>query len=138
MNKITSIIIIGALVIGIGIVILGRSNVSVDNNTQVQKGDVEQVENVQIKDGIQYITLNVRGGYSPRVSTIKAGIPTKLIMKTNGTYDCSASLVIKSLNYQKILSSTGEEIIDIGTHTTGTSLRGVCGMGMYNFLINFS
>ena len=48
------------------------------------------------------------------------------------------ALVIKSLNYQKILSQTGEEIIDIGTPVAGTPLRGVCGMGMYNFLINFS
>jgi plastocyanin domain-containing protein len=131
MNKITSIIIIGALVIGIGIVVLGGHTKGVSKNAT-------GVQNSEIRDGIQYVTIEVKAGYSPKVSTAKAGIPTKLIVKTNGTYDCSASLVIKSLNYQKILSQTGEEIIDIGTPVAGTPLRGVCGMGMYNFLVNFS
>lgn len=131
MNKTVSIIIISALLVGIGIVILGGT----------LKGGSESTagaQNNEIKDGIQYITINAKAGYSPKVSIARAGIPTKLIIKTNGTYDCSASLVIKSLNYQKILPQTGEEIIDIGTPVVGAPLRGVCGMGMYNFLINFS
>ena len=72
------------------------------------------------------------------MSTAKAGIPTKLIVKTNGTYDCSASLAIRSIGYQKILTQTGEETIDIGTPKAGEPLQGVCGMGMYSFSINFS
>ncbi len=95
------------------------------------------VENTQMKDGVQYITINAGGGYSPRLSTAKAGVPTKLIMKTNGIYDCSASLVINSLGYRKILPQTGETEIDIGTPQAGVPLRGVCGMGMYSFSVNF-
>lgn len=94
-------------------------------------------ENTQIKDGVQYVTINAGGGYSPRVSTAKAGIPTKLIVKTNGAYDCSSSLAIRSLGFQKILPQTGETEIDIGTPKAGVPLQGVCGMGMYSFLINF-
>lgn len=130
MNKTVSIIIISALILGIGIIVFGGSS------KDGPKSDTG-VQNSEIKDGIQYITIDAKAGYSPKVSMAKAGIPTKLIVKTNGTYDCSASLVIKSLNYKKILSQTGEEIIDIGAPVAGTPLRGVCGMGMYNFLINF-
>lgn len=135
MNKKTSIIITLALVVGIGIIFVSGSK---SNN--VTKTTVSSVatSNSEIKDGIQYISIDAKGGYSPKVSTAKAGIPTKLIVKTNGTYDCSSSLVIKSLGYQKILQQTGEEVIDIGTPKAGEPLRGVCGMGMYNFLINFS
>lgn len=132
MNKIPSIIITVALVIAIGIVFMGGSKNDADPTT------TQSAQNVEIKDGIQYITIDARGGYSPKVSAAKAGIPTKLIVKTNGTYDCSASLVIKSIGYQKILSQTGEEIIDIGIPKAGQPLQGVCGMGMYNFLINFN
>lgn len=132
MNKTASIIITIALVIGIGIVFLGGSKSSNDTETG------GSAQNIEIKDRIQYITINAKGGYSPKVSTAKAGILTKLIVKTNGTYDCSASLVIRSVGYQKILSQTGEETIDIGIPKAGEPLRGVCGMGMYNFLINFS
>jgi hypothetical protein len=68
----------------------------------------------------------------------KAGIPTKLIVETKGTYDCSASLVIHSLNFKKILAQTGEESIDVGTPQKGQKLQGVCGMGMYSFQIEFN
>ena len=132
MNKTTSIIITLALVVGLGIIFLGGSKDNINTATN------EAGENSEIKDGVQYITVNVRGGYSPKVSMAKAGIPTKLIVKTNGTYDCSASLVIRAVGFQKILSQTGEEVIDIGIPKAGEPLQGVCGMGMYNFLINFS
>ncbi len=129
MNKTSLIIITIALAIGIGIIFLGGSK----NDTRT----VGSAQNVEIKDGIQYITVNAKGGYSPKVSTAKAGIPTKLIVKTNGTYDCSASLVIRSVGFQKILAQTGEEIIDLGTPQSGT-LQGLCSMGMYNFAVNFN
>ncbi|OHA24242.1 MAG: hypothetical protein A3D50_00685 [Candidatus Taylorbacteria bacterium RIFCSPHIGHO2_02_FULL_44_12] len=132
MNKTVSIIITLTLVIGISIVFLGDSKSS--NNA----GTDGSVQNVEIKDGVQYITINAKGGYSPKVSTAKADIPTKLIIKTDGTYDCSASLVIRSVDFQKILAQTGEEVIDLGTPKAGQPLRGICGMGMYNFSINFN
>jgi plastocyanin domain-containing protein len=96
------------------------------------------VNNSEIKDGIQYIRIDAGGGYSPKISSAKAGIPTKLIVKTNGVYDCSSSLAIHSLGYQKILPQTGETIIDAGIPQAGVPLRGVCGMGMYSFLVNFN
>ena len=130
MNKTVSIIITVALVIGLGIVFLASSKNGTETGGPAQ--------NVEIRDGIQYVTVNARGGYSPKVSTAKAGIPTKLIVKTNGTYDCSASLVIRSVGFQKILAQTGEEVIDLGTPKAGQPLQGVCGMGMYNFAVNFN
>ena len=134
MNKTASIIITLALVVGLGIVFLGGSkSKQVDTTASTQA-----TQNIEIKDGVQYITIDAKAGYSPKVSTAKAGIPTKLVVKTNGTYDCSASLAIRSIGYQKILPQTGEETIDIGTPVAGQPLQGVCGMGMYSFLINFT
>lgn len=132
MNKTTSIIITLALVVGIGIIFVSSSK------SKINKNQIGSVQNTEIKDGIQYITINAKGGYYPNISTAKAGIPTKLIVKTDGTYDCSASMVIHSLGYQKILPQTGESQIDIGTPKIGQPLQGVCGMGMYSFAINFN
>lgn len=131
MNKSASIIITLALVIGIGIIFLAGSR---SNNNEAGM----PAQNVEIKDGIQYVTVNAKGGYSPKISSAKAGVPTKLIVKTDGTYDCSASLVIRSLGFQKILAQTGEEVIDLGTPEAGKPLQGLCGMGMYNFVVNFN
>jgi plastocyanin domain-containing protein len=97
-----------------------------------------QSQNIEIRDGVQYVTVTAKGGYSPRTTEIKGGLPTKLVVKTDGTYDCSASLVIRSTGFQKILQPTGEEVIDLGTPKSGDNVQGVCGMGMYNFQIRVS
>ncbi|MEI8174355.1 MAG: hypothetical protein WCG28_00200 [bacterium] len=127
MNKTVSIIITLGLVIAIGIIFFGKSN-SIS----------ESVQNVEIKNGIQYVTISAKGGYSPRISNAKSGIPTKLIMETNGAYDCSSSLVIRSINYQQVLPQTGKTEIDLGIKKAGEKMEGICGMGMYNFSINFN
>ena len=85
MNKAVSIIIILAIVVAIGIIFTGGS-------------DTTSAQNVEIRDGVQYVKINTGGGYFPRMSVAEAGIPTKLIMETEGTFDCSSALVIKSLN----------------------------------------
>lgn len=132
MNKTALIIFSVGLIISIAIIFSVRSdNVATPTNTNIE-------QKVEVKDGVQYITINAKGGYFPRVSNAKAGIPTKLIMKTNGTYDCSAALVIRSLKYQQILPQNGETIIDVGTPVAGEPLQGVCSMGMYSFVVNFT
>ncbi|HBG68881.1 hypothetical protein A2W67_02730 [Candidatus Nomurabacteria bacterium RIFCSPLOWO2_02_40_28] len=124
MHKVVLIIVIFSLVVALGVIFAG--------------GEKTSVQNVEIKNGVQYITIDAKGGYSPRTSSAKADIPTKLIIKTDGTYDCSASLVIRSIGFQKILPQTGETEIDLGTPKAREPLQGVCGMGMYSFVINFS
>lgn len=89
-----------------------------------------------MRDGVQYVTIHARGGYSPRISTIKSGMPTKLIMKTNNTYDCSSALVIRSVNYRDMLPASGETEIDLGAPKIGEKIQGICSMGMYSFSIN--
>lgn len=132
MNKTVLLIITFGLIIGIGIIFLNGSSNGGETSLN-QPG-----QNVEIREGVQYITIDAKGGYFPRVSSARADIPTKLIIKTNGTYDCSAVLIIRSIGYQKILSQTGEETIDIGRFQAGSSMRGTCSMGMYNFVVNFS
>ena len=90
-----------------------------------------------IVDGVQYVDISAKGGYSPRIVTAKAGMPTVLRMKTRGTFDCSASLVIPALSYQKFLQPSGTEEISITAEQAQGTLQGLCSMGMYNFQIQF-
>jgi len=96
------------------------------------------INNVNIVDGKQVIEINAKGGYSPRITTAKAGIPTVIKMKTNGSFDCSSALVIPSLDYRNNLPLSGETLIDVPAQKAGTKLQGLCAMGMYNFLIEFN
>jgi plastocyanin domain-containing protein len=134
MNKNALLIIFLGFIIGLGIIFIGNLRWGNDVNNKKE----ENTNNIEIKDGVQYITINVKGGYFPKISNAKSGIPTKLIMKTNGYYDCSLSLVIKSIGYRKVLPTKGEEIIDIGTPLPGAPFLGVCSMGMYSFSVNFN
>lgn len=128
MNK-NSLALTAVLLVGLGGILFWQPQGSTN-----PAGSAEQ--NVEVRDGVQYVIIFARGGYSPRESTAQAGLPTKLLVKTDGTYDCSAALTIRSLGFKKILPSTGEETIDLGTPTPGT-LQGICSMGMFSFAVNF-
>ena len=100
-------------------------------------GTTGTVPTTSIVDGKQIIDISAKGGYSPRKVTAKAGIPTTLRVSTNGTFDCSASLVIPKLSYQKFLQPSGTEEIAIAPEQAQGTLQGLCAMGMYNFQIIF-
>ncbi len=128
--KTTTAIIIAGVIIGGAILFLGgRGN----NGAPAQQ---ENIQNVSVVDGKQIIEIKAKGGYNPRISTAKAGIPTILRFDTNGTFDCSASVRIPNMNVFEVLPNSGSKDIDLGTPKTGT-LQGSCGMGMYPFQINF-
>ena len=102
-------------------------------------GTPEQVanaNNVSIVDGKQIIEISAKGGYQPRKSIAKAGIPTIIRFDTKGTFDCSSSVRIPSMNISKVLPQTGSTDIDVGTQKVAT-LQGTCGMGMYPFEVEF-
>lgn len=132
-NTITSIII-AALLIGGAIIVSKKSPTSgvgrVNDNIVINKN------NVSIVDGKQIVEITARGGYQPRKSVAKAGIPTIVRFDTNNTFDCSSSVRIPSMNISRSLPLSGETDIDIGTQPISL-LQGSCGMGMYPFEIEF-
>lgn len=99
-------------------------------------GPAANANNVSIVDGKQIIEITARGGYQPRKSVARAGIPTVIRFNTKGTFDCSSSVRIPSMGISKLLPQTGSTDIDIGNGKLGI-LRGSCGMGMYPFEVEF-
>ena len=130
--KIALSIIVAGLIVGGTILFIGNGSSSSKKAT-VQ---AENIHNVNIVDGKQIIEINAKGGYSPRLSAAKSNTPTILRFNTNGTFDCSASVRIPSLNISKILPNSGATDIDLGNPKLGT-LQGTCGMGMFRFEIDF-
>jgi plastocyanin domain-containing protein len=105
-------------------------------NTEVTREPSSPTQNVSTVEGKQIVDITARGGYSPRRTTAKAGVPTVLRVSTNGSYDCSVAIRIPKLNIAKNLEPTAKTDIDLGSPNPGT-MRGLCGMGMYSFEINF-
>jgi plastocyanin domain-containing protein len=127
--KTTTAIITAVIIIGGAIFLLNGRN----GGTPAQQ---ENIQNVSIIDGKQIIEIKAKGGYTPRISTAKAGMPTILRFDTNGTFDCSASVRIPSMSISELLPNSGSKDIDLGSPKAGT-IQGSCGMGMYPFQINF-
>ncbi len=124
-NIAISILIALVLIVVAFIIAKGRVSTTLSN-----------VNNISVIDGKQIIDLTAKGGYSPGKSIAKAGIPTILRFTTNGTFDCSSSIRIPSMNVSKNLALAGITDIDLGSPKVGI-LRGSCGMGMYPFEIDF-
>ena len=97
---------------------------------------VADANNVTVVNGKQIIEISAKGGYHPQKSVAKAGLPTIIRFDTNGTFDCSSSVRIPSMNITKSLPQTGTTDIDVGSQQVAT-LQGTCGMGMYPFEVEF-
>ena len=126
------IIITLGIVLSLGL-IWGALSINPEQGTiAVNSGNVVREEN-----GVQYIKILARGGYSPKQINAKANMPTVLEIETKGTYDCSASLTIPQLNYKKFLDPTGLVKIDVPKDQAQGPLNILCSMGMYSSTINF-
>ena len=136
MKKQTTFTILALILVAMMIFFASNSGQKKSNPKTNTKADAEVVP-VQIVDGKQIIEVTARGGYNPRDITAKAGVLTILRMKTSGTFDCSSAFVIPSLGIQKMLPSTGVTDFEIPAQTSGSSINGTCGMGMYRMQINF-
>lgn len=132
MNK----VIIGSLIVMVlaigGIFMLLRSRPSdPSTNTNGQT-------NVSVVDGKQVVQIKAKGGYAPRITVAKANMPTVINVQTNGTFDCSSALTVPAVGFRAMLPSSGVTPIEIPPQQPGTTVKGVCSMGMYHFAVNFN
>lgn len=133
--------VIGIVVIG-GLITLTNRNTAPTSKVSYY-GDAKSPitaasTNVSTKGEKQIIEVTAKGGYSPKMTNAKAGVPTILRVQTNSTFDCSAALRIKSIGYSKNLPATGTTDIELPAQVAGTTLKALCSMGMYNFSVQFN
>jgi uncharacterized protein len=82
-----------------------------------------------VSDGHQQVVVTAtENGYSPHLTQIRAGIPTTLVVRSQGAVGCVRGFVIGGS--QTILPESGDTSIDLGTPKPGT-LHYACAMGMY-------
>lgn len=129
MKKTIFLIILVVILVGGVTMLFGAGS-----NTQT----TTKQDNVSMVDGKQIIEINAKGGYLPRNSIAKANTPTAIKIITQGTFDCSSSVVIPSLEYRRNLPPSGETFIQIPPQKEGSTLQILCAMGMYNFSVKFN
>jgi len=108
-----------------------------DTKTATRTGGSAAVASAEVIDGVQYVDITARGGYTPRITKAQAGVPTVIRMKTENTFDCSMALAIPDLGYQSYLKPSGVEEIQVPAEKAQGTLKGLCSMAMYHFQIDF-
>ena len=121
----------------IGVVFVGGAVLLSKKTPSSQSETTTAVSNVIEADGTQLVAITAKGGYLPKLTTAKADTKTILKVQTNGTFDCTSIVNIPALNYQENLPATGITEIEIPPQKAGSTIEGLCGMGMYKFEIAF-
>ena len=130
----TAVLVAGVLAIDAGLT-LGGSSVTLssawgslrggDAGAPVGTGPVTA-------DGRQQITITVRPyGYSPDRVTTRAGVPTRLVLHSDGADGCTSAIVFPTLGVERILPEDGDTVIDVASLRPGRH-RYTCSMGMYS------
>lgn len=88
--------------------------------------------------GVQLVVVTaVTGEYRPGNIAVRAGVPTRLVVRAQDAQGCVRAFVIPSLGRQWILPADGDTAIDLGVLKPGR-LDYSCGMGMYTGRLTIS
>jgi len=129
------IFVIGLMSVNSGQILRGSAH-TFQNYWTVIKGSSQNSKLANLNNGVQEVSINVVStGYKASVNTLKAGVPVKLKLTTNGVRSCARAFTIPEYNYFKILPETGTEEIEF-TPTKAGKLTYACSMGMYTGSFN--
>jgi plastocyanin domain-containing protein len=79
--------------------------------------------------GVQQVTIEVDGGYSPSAVRVRRDAPLRLVFDRKETNPCSEELVIGSLGIRRFLKPFEKTTVEVGPLSPGT-YDFTCGMGM--------
>jgi sulfite exporter TauE/SafE len=129
-----AVLVAGVLAIDAGLT-LGGSSVSLSSAWRSLRGGdagAPVAAGPVVADGTQRITITVRPrGYSPARVAARAGVPTTLVLHSDGADGCTSAIVFPTLGVERILPEDGDTVIDVGSLRAGRH-RYTCAMGMYS------
>jgi sulfite exporter TauE/SafE/plastocyanin len=83
-------------------------------------------------NGEQQVVINILNrGYQPSYVKVKAGVPVKLTLQSNGVYSCALAFVLKEFNINTFLESTDRKTFSFTPQKPGKYTY-TCSMGMYS------
>lgn len=88
-----------------------------------------------VANGKQTVVITARSGsYRPANVQARSGVPTTLVVKSDGARGCIRSFVIPAQSKEAVLPEEGETNIELGVLQPGR-IEYSCGMGMYTGVI---
>lgn len=83
----------------------------------------------EMKGGVQEVRITVKGGYSPDVIHVKAGVPVRLVFDRQEASDCTSRVVFPDFKVSKSLPAFGTANVEITPERPGR-FGFACGMNM--------
>lgn len=82
-----------------------------------------------VHDGVQEITVAVRGGYEPRSIKVRPNRPVRLLFDRQETSGCSEEVVLGDFGIRRFLPPYEKTAVEF-TPTESGAFEFTCGMGM--------
>jgi P-type Cu+ transporter len=82
-----------------------------------------------LRDGIQEVTVTVKGGYSPDVIRVTQGVPVRITFDRQESGDCTSRVVFPDFQLSKNLPAFGSATVELTPTETG-EFGFACGMNM--------
>ncbi|MDX6696533.1 MAG: hypothetical protein QOF02_4136 [Blastocatellia bacterium] len=92
-------------------------------------GEREQVSAGLSEGGVQEIKITVKGGYSPDVVVVRAGVPVRLNFYRDETASCSEEVIFGDLHIARHLPAYQTTAIEFTPESAG-EFTFTCGMNM--------
>ena len=83
----------------------------------------------EVADGVQVATVTVKGGYSPSLVEVQAGMPVRLLFDRQESGDCSARVVFPDFKINQTLPAHATTSVEF-TPTEPGDYEFACGMNM--------
>jgi len=129
----TVVLVLGLVTLNAGLVVLGSPVTAQTIASSVRGGGAAAVAAPAppVKDGVQTLVVDAHSdGFYPGAVSAKAGVPTRLVLRTEDTRSCILSVVVPSKGLSAQLPTTGQTTLDLGTLEVG-EVAYACSMGMY-------
>ncbi|HEY5987238.1 MAG TPA: cupredoxin domain-containing protein, partial [Streptosporangiaceae bacterium] len=89
----------------------------------------KQARRAEVRGGVQVVEITVKGGYSPNLIRVQAGVPLRLVFDRQEAGDCSSRVVFPDFGVSRSLAAFGRTTVELLPQRSG-EYGFACGMNM--------
>ena len=89
----------------------------------------KKTRQAEMEEGVQLVRVSVKGGYSPNVIEVRAGVPVRMLFDRQEAGDCSSRVVMPDFKVNELLPAYATTAVEFVPSEVG-DFRFACGMNM--------
>src|SRR5688572_14166721 len=89
----------------------------------------KKAQAAELREGRQEVQITVKGGYSPDLIQLKAGVPTRLVFDRQETGECTSRVVLSDFRINRALPPYQKTVVEFTPDKAG-EFTFACGMNM--------